>query len=49
MFELSNEQRKYLALPYVENSWEKVIVKPGPYDDFVTIAYLDGTYIRKFP
>lgn len=47
MFELTNDQRKYFALPYVKSTWEKVIVKPSPYDDFVTIAYLDGTYICK--
>lgn len=47
MFELPNEQRKYFSLSYIEPAWEKVIVKPSPYDDFVTIAYLDGTSIRK--
>lgn len=47
MFELTNEQRKYFALPPVDDLWERVIVKPSTYDDYVTIAYIDGTSIRK--
>lgn len=47
MFELTNEQRKHFVLTFVDDTWEKAIVKPSPYDDFVTLAYIDGTHIRK--
>ena len=47
MFELTNEQRKYFAIPPVEDSWEKVEVAPSPYDRYYTYAYLDGQKVRK--
>jgi len=47
MFELSNEQRKCFALPLVLDSWKKIEVKAGPYDDYITYAYLDGSRIVK--
>ena len=47
MFELTNEQRKYFALPPVSDSWEKVEVKPNQTDMYYTYAYLDGQKIVK--
>jgi len=42
MFELTNEQRKCFALPPVLDAWKRIEVKAGPYDDYVTYAYVDG-------
>lgn len=47
MFELTNEQRKCFCLLPVDAAWKKVIVKPSPYDDFITYAYLEGHRVRK--
>ena len=47
MYELTNEQRKCFALKPVDESWERIILKPSHYDDFETAAYIDGTVIRK--
>ena len=47
MFELTNEQRRCFALPPVLDTWKKIEVKAGPYDDYVTYAYLDGSRITK--
>ena len=47
MYELTNEQRLCFGLPLVEETWEKVTVKPSPYDEFTTVAYLDGSHVRK--
>ena len=47
MFELTNEQRKCFALPPVQAHWKRVEVKPSPYDNFVTYAFLDGSRIVK--
>ena len=47
MFELTNEQRKYFAIPPVLDNWEKVEVKAGPYDHCITYAYLDVRRIVK--
>jgi hypothetical protein len=47
MFELTNEQRKCFALPPVLDTWRKIEVKAGPYDDYVTYAYADGNRITK--
>ena len=47
MFELTNDQRAYFAIPPVEDSWEKVEVTPSPYDRYYTYAYLDGRQVRK--
>ena len=47
MFELTNDQRVYFAIPPVEDSWEKVEVTPSPYDRYYTYAYLDGRQVRK--
>lgn len=47
MFELTNEQRKCFGLLPVDEAWKKVIVKPSPYDDFITYAYLEGHCVRK--
>lgn len=47
MFELTNEQRKCLGLPFAADTWEKIKVKPSPYDGFSTFAYLDGSKIEK--
>lgn len=48
MFELTNAQRKCFGLPPVDESWSRVVLKPGPYDHHTSIAYLDGNVIRKF-
>lgn len=47
MYELTNEQRKCFGLLPVDDAWEKVVVKPSPYDNFITYAYLDGRSVRK--
>ena len=47
MFELTNEQRKCFALPLVLDSWRKIEIKPGNYDNSVVYAYLDGHRIVK--
>lgn len=47
MFELTNEQRKCFGLLPVESTWTLTEVKAGPYDDFQTFVYIDGTVIRK--
>ena len=47
MFELTNEQRKCFGLLPVESTWILTEVKAGPYDDFQTFVYIDGTVIRK--
>lgn len=47
MFELTNEQRKCFALPLVTDTWEKVEVKPNPYDLHYTYAYVDGLNVKK--
>lgn len=47
MFELTNEQRKCFAIPPVLDSWIRVEVKAGPYDDYTTYAFLEGRRIVK--
>jgi hypothetical protein len=47
MFELTNEQRKCFALVPVSDQWERIEVKPSPYDQFKTYIYLDGDTIVK--
>ena len=47
MFELTNEQRKCFALQVVHPLWEKVEVRPSPYDKHKTYVYLDGRRIVK--
>ena len=47
MFELTNEQRKCFALSPVLDAWERVEVKPSPYDKHKTYAYLDGHRVVK--
>jgi len=47
MFELTNEQRKCFGLLPVDSNWTRMILKPSPYDHHTTIAYLDGTVLRK--
>ena len=48
MFELTNEQRKCFGLLPVEAHWVRLVPKPGPYDHHTTVAYLEGTVIRKY-
>ena len=47
MFELTNDQRKCFGLRPVESHWVPIQPKPSPYDRHTTIAYLDGTVLRK--
>ena len=47
MFELNNEQRKCFALQPVLDAWERVELKPSPYDKHKTYAYLDGLRVVK--
>lgn len=47
MFELTNEQRECFALPPILDTWKRIEVKAGPYDHYVTYAYLDGQRIVK--
>ena len=46
MFEFTNEQRKCFGLPPLADFWDRVTVKPSPYDDFSTIAYLDRNRVQ---
>lgn len=48
MFELTNEQRKCFGLLPVDSNWIRIEPKPSPYDQHITISYLDGTVLRKF-
>lgn len=47
MFELTNEQRKCFGLLPVEDGWTRITPKSSPYDAHTTVAYLDGTVLRK--
>ncbi|MBE6649278.1 MAG: hypothetical protein E7614_07170 [Ruminococcaceae bacterium] len=47
MFELTNEQRKCFALPPILDTWQRIEVKAGPYDKYVTYAFVDGRRIVK--
>ena len=48
MFELTNEQRPCFGLKPVNPAWERIQVKPSPYHDHATIAYLEGNVLRRF-
>ena len=48
MFELTNDQRKCFGLFPVEDHWVRIELTPSPYDCHTTIAYLDGTTVKKF-
>ena len=48
MFELTNAQRSCFGLLPVEPGWIRMELKPSPYDRHTTVAYLDGTVIRKY-
>ena len=48
MYELTNEQRKCFGLLPVEAHWVRIEPKPSPYDQHITVAYLDGTVLRKY-
>lgn len=47
MFELTNEQRKCFALPPILDTWQRIEVKAGPYDYYVTYAFLDDQRVVK--
>ncbi len=47
MYELTNEQRACFGLAPVEDSWQRIAVKPSPYDHFDTVAWVDGHTLRK--
>lgn len=47
MYKLTNGQRRCFALLPVDPSWEPMELKPSPYDRHTTVAYLDGTLLRK--
>ena len=47
MHELTNTQRNCFALLPVDPNWERIALKPSPYDRHTTVAYLDGTLLRK--
>lgn len=48
MFELTNEQRRCFGLLPIESHWIRIEPKPSPYHHHATIAYLDGTTLRKY-
>ena len=48
MFELTNEQRRCFGLLPVDAGWVRLELKPSPYDQHATVAYLDGTTLRRF-
>ena len=47
MFELTNEQRRCFALIPVNENWERIKIKPSPYDNFETYAYCENNIIKK--
>lgn len=47
MYELTNEERKYFCLPEVTCTQKRVELPKGPYDDHVTVAYIEGRRIVK--
>ena len=47
MRELNNDQRRCLGLTPVETYWRRIPVKASPYDDFETVADLEGDAVRK--
>ena len=47
MFELTNEQRECFAISPVLEKWQKIRLKPSPYDTEETYAYIDGTKLLK--
>lgn len=48
MFELTNDQRVCFGLVPVEEYWIPLRLKPSPYHSHTTIAYLDGSTLRKY-
>lgn len=47
MFELTNEQRKYLSITLVSPEWDFIKLIPSPYDKHDTFVYFDGNIICK--
>ncbi len=47
MVELTNEQRACFGLAPVEDGWQRIAVKPSPYDHFDAVAWVDGHTLRK--
>lgn len=47
LFELTNEQRKYLGISLISSSWDLIKLIPSPYDKYDTYAYFDGNIICK--
>ena len=47
MLKLTNDQRKCFALVPIEDHWECIEAKKGPYDKFITYLYFDGDTIVK--
>lgn len=47
MYELTNEQRHCFALIPVASHWDKIEVRPGPYDQYKMYLYLEGDKIVK--
>ncbi|EHQ89566.1 immunity 26/phosphotriesterase HocA family protein [Desulfosporosinus youngiae] len=47
MFELTNEERKYLGLTLVSSTWDLVKLIPSPHDKRDTFVYFDGNTICK--
>jgi hypothetical protein len=47
LFELTNEQRKYLGITLVSASWDFIKLTPSPYDNHDTFAYFEGNTICK--
>lgn len=48
MFELTNAQRSCFGLLPVDEHWTQLEIKPSPYDHHTTLAYLDGTVLKKY-
>lgn len=47
MYELTNAQRRCFGLQPVEDRWIPLTLKPSPYDRHTTVAFLDGTVLKK--
>ena len=47
LFELTNEQRKYLCITLVSSAWDFIKLTPSPYDKHDTFAYFNGNTICK--
>ena len=46
-FELTNEQRRFFALPIVSEVSVRLALDPSPYDRYDTVGYAEGNHLYK--